>query len=36
VQIVNWVVAKVHALCLTSGSAYGLAAADGVMHWREE
>lgn len=27
---------KVHALCLAGGSAYGLAAADGVMRWLEE
>ncbi len=26
----------VHALCLTGGSAYGLAAAGGVMRWLEE
>ena len=26
---------QVHAICLTGGSAYGLAAADGVMHWLE-
>jgi L-aminopeptidase/D-esterase-like protein len=25
-----------HAVCLTGGSAYGLAAADGVMSWLEE
>jgi putative pantetheine hydrolase len=25
-----------HAICLTGGSAYGLAAADGVMQWLEE
>ena len=25
----------VHAICLTGGSAYGLAAADGVMEWLE-
>jgi L-aminopeptidase/D-esterase-like protein len=24
---------RVHAVCLSGGSAYGLAAADGVMHW---
>lgn len=29
-------VEKIHALCLTGGSAYGLAAADGVMRWLEE
>lgn len=29
-------VERVHAVCLTGGSAYGLAAADGVMHWLEE
>jgi L-aminopeptidase/D-esterase-like protein len=27
---------QVHALLLTGGSAFGLAAADGVMHWLEE
>ncbi len=27
---------KVHAVLLTGGSAYGLAAADGVMQWLEE
>ncbi|MBX3011159.1 MAG: P1 family peptidase [Caldilineaceae bacterium] len=27
---------KVHALCLAGGSAFGLAAADGVMRWLEE
>lgn len=27
---------RVHAVCLTGGSAYGLAAADGVMAWLEE
>lgn len=27
---------KVHAICLAGGSAYGLAAADGVMRWLEE
>ena len=27
---------QVHAICLTGGSAYGLAAADGVMAWLEE
>ncbi|MEZ4865617.1 MAG: P1 family peptidase [Caldilineaceae bacterium] len=27
---------KVHAICLAGGSAYGLAAADGVMQWLEE
>jgi putative pantetheine hydrolase len=26
----------VHAVCLTGGSAYGLAAVDGVMRWLEE
>lgn len=26
----------IHAVCLTGGSAYGLAAADGVMTWLEE
>jgi len=26
-------VERVHAICFTGGSAYGLAAADGVMHW---
>lgn len=29
-------VQQVHAVCLTGGSAYGLAAADGVMSWLEE
>ncbi|MFO7697276.1 MAG: P1 family peptidase [Anaerolineae bacterium] len=29
-------VGRVHALLLTGGSAYGLAAADGVMRWLEE
>lgn len=29
-------VEKVHAICLAGGSAYGLGAADGVMHWLEE
>src|SRR6187549_1186330 len=29
-------VQQVHAICLTGGSAYGLAAADGVMRWCEE
>ncbi|MET0771871.1 MAG: P1 family peptidase [Candidatus Limnocylindrales bacterium] len=29
-------VPHLHAVCLTGGSAYGLAAADGVMHWLEE
>jgi L-aminopeptidase/D-esterase-like protein len=29
-------VQHVHAVCLTGGSAYGLAAADGVMRWLEE
>jgi putative pantetheine hydrolase len=29
-------VPEVHAVCLTGGSAYGLAAADGVMAWLEE
>ena len=29
------VVQQVHGICLTGGSAYGLAAADGVMHWLE-
>lgn len=29
-------VEQIHALCLTGGSAYGLAAADGVMRWLEE
>jgi L-aminopeptidase/D-esterase-like protein len=29
-------VEKVHAVLLTGGSAFGLAAADGVMHWLEE
>src|SRR6185436_9904804 len=27
---------EVHAIVLTGGSAYGLAAADGVMRWLEE
>ncbi|NND76237.1 MAG: P1 family peptidase [Ilumatobacter sp.] len=27
---------EVHAVCLTGGSAYGLAAADGVMAWLEQ
>lgn len=27
---------KIHAICLAGGSAYGLAAADGVMRWLEE
>jgi L-aminopeptidase/D-esterase-like protein len=29
-------VQRVHAVCLTGGSAYGLAAADGVMRWLAE
>jgi L-aminopeptidase/D-esterase-like protein len=29
-------VERVHAVCLTGGSAYGLAAADGVMCWLSE
>ncbi|KCZ73049.1 L-aminopeptidase/D-esterase [Candidatus Methanoperedens nitroreducens] len=29
-------VEQVHAVLLTGGSAFGLAAADGVMHWLEE
>lgn len=29
-------VQQVHAICLSGGSAYGLAAADGVMRWLEE
>ena len=29
-------VPHIHAVCLTGGSAYGLAAVDGVMHWLEE
>lgn len=29
-------VQRVHAVCLSGGSAYGLAAADGVMRWLEE
>ena len=29
-------VQRVHAVLLTGGSAYGLAAADGVMRWLEE
>lgn len=28
-------VQQVHGICLTGGSAYGLAAASGVMHWLE-
>ena len=32
----NHTVGKVDALLLTGGSAYGLAAADGVAHWLEE
>ncbi|MDW8327318.1 MAG: P1 family peptidase [Anaerolineales bacterium] len=37
-QLLNPVafVQKIHALLLTGGSAYGLAAADGVMRWLEE
>lgn len=27
---------RIHAICLSGGSAYGLAAADGVMAWLEE
>jgi L-aminopeptidase/D-esterase-like protein len=27
---------QVHAICLAGGSAFGLAAADGVMHWLAE
>ncbi len=27
---------RIHGICLTGGSAYGLAAADGVMQWLEE
>jgi putative pantetheine hydrolase len=27
---------RVHAICLSGGSAYGLSAADGVMRWHEE
>jgi L-aminopeptidase/D-esterase-like protein len=30
------VIEQVHAVLLTGGSAFGLAAADGVMHWLEE
>jgi L-aminopeptidase/D-esterase-like protein len=30
------VVQRVHAIVLSGGSAFGLAAADGVMHWLEE
>jgi putative pantetheine hydrolase len=30
------VVPGAHAICLTGGSAYGLAAADGVVQWLEE
>ena len=29
-------VGSIHAVCLTGGSAYGLAAADGVMGWLEQ
>src|SRR5918996_405987 len=29
-------VQQVHAICLSGGSAYGLAAADGVMRWLSE
>ena len=29
-------VQEVHAICLAGGSAFGLAAADGVMRWLEE
>lgn len=29
-------VQEIHAVCLTGGSAYGLAAADGVVSWLEE
>lgn len=29
-------VETIHAVCLSGGSAYGLAAADGVMRWLEE
>ncbi len=29
-------VEQIHAVCLTGGSAYGLAAAQGVMEWLEE
>jgi L-aminopeptidase/D-esterase-like protein len=29
-------VEQIHAVCLTGGSAYGLAAADGVVAWLEE
>jgi L-aminopeptidase/D-esterase-like protein len=29
-------VGSIHAVCLTGGSAYGLAAADGVMSWLEQ
>jgi L-aminopeptidase/D-esterase-like protein len=29
-------VERIHAVCLTGGSAYGLAAADGVVAWLEE
>jgi L-aminopeptidase/D-esterase-like protein len=29
-------VQQIHAICLTGGSAFGLAAADGVMQWLEE
>lgn len=27
---------RIHAVCLSGGSAFGLSAADGVMHWLEE
>src|SRR5918999_4424649 len=29
-------VERVHAICLAGGSAFGLAAADGVMRWLDE
>ena len=32
----NAMVERVHAVCLSGGSAYGLAAADGVMAWLAE
>ena len=27
---------RIHAVCLTGGSAFGLAAADGMVHWLEQ
>src|ERR671914_1399 len=29
-------VERIHAVCLSGGSAFGLAAADGVMRWLDE